>query len=325
MMNFSATKVGLEDLPLKRAATSYKEMMEMKKKFFYTLLFIMMLGLLVSCTKKEDKQEQSQAELKTEVYSNLLDEKSRAYVREALEKAGTPAKDVEMFFGQVDDFNRSVHAYGLVKDGFEETLKLEADYDPYKMQDLWDAENPEFMGYNCRITSYSLLKSQIDVGEYEKESSNILIFDEISIEKGPDNIFNQNEKEGFRTLYHAINTEDTKDLGVHLKNVKDYWKSRKLSFKNKNASLISVFFHEEEGYLFIGHVGVLVPDIDGHLIFIEKIAFQEPYQAIRFKDRNRLNEYLMKKYNHSLGQETIPPFIMENDKLMEGYKVISNP
>ena len=299
-------------------------MIEMNKRIFHILLFVMMISLFVSCTKKVDNQEQPKLELKTDVYSNLLDEDSRAYVKKALEKAGIPANDVETFFGQVDYFNRSINEYGLVKNGFKEKLKIEADYDPYKMQDLWDAKNPEFMGYNCRITSYSLLKSQIDIGEFEKESSDILIFDENSIKNGPDSIFNKNEIDGFRTLFHPINTDATMDLEVHLKNVKDYWKSKKITFKNMDASLISVFFHEEQGYLFIGHVGVLVPDADGNIIFIEKVAFQEPYQAIRFKDRNDLNDYLMKKYNNSWGQKTIPPFIMENDELMEGYKVISN-
>ena len=113
-------------------------------------------------------------------------------------------------------------------------------------------------------------------------------------------------------------------MEVHLEKVKSYWKSKQLSFNNGEASLISVFFHEEDGYLFIGHVGVLVPDNYGSLIFIEKIAFQEPYQAIRFKNREDLNDYLMKKYNNAWDQEAIPPFIMENDELMEGYKVISN-
>ena len=296
----------------------------MRKKIFIILLFVMMISFLASCTIKHDNQEQSKLEYKTNVYSNLLDEDSRKEVGKALEGAGIPTNDIKSFFGQVDYFNRSIHEYGLVKDGFKEKLKLVADYDPYKMQDLWDEENPEFMGYNCRITSYSLMRNLIDIGEYEKEVSDILIFDENSIKNGPDNIFNQKEIDGFRTLYHSIDTDDTKDLEVHLKNVKNYWKSKKVSFKNKDASLISVLFHEEDGYLFIGHVGVLVPNIDGNLIFIEKVAFQEPYQAIRFKDRNNLNDYLMKKYNNSWGQETIPPFIMENDKLMEGYKVISN-
>ncbi|MGI6751607.1 MAG: DUF4300 family protein [Anaerovoracaceae bacterium] len=293
----------------------------MKRKALTVLLLVMVTSLLVSCSKKNDDREQIQSGLETEVYSNLLDENSREIVEAALLKAGIPAVDIESFIGQVDYFNSSIDEYGLVREGFKEKIPLQAPYDPYKMQDLWDERNPDFMGYNCRITSYGLMKNLINIGNYEEDSSNILIFDEHSIENGPDSIFSQKEIKGFRTLYHSIDAEGAKNLEDNLSKVKDYWKSKKLSFEKAGASLISVFFHEEEGYLFIGHVGILVPDIGGNLIFLEKVAFQEPYQAIRFKDRNKLNEYLMGRYNNSWGQDTIPPFIMENDELMEGYKV----
>ncbi len=291
----------------------------MNKKFFHILLIIISVISLSSCTYDNNKEP-----LQVGVYSNLLDTSSQKELKKDLENAGIPAKDIESFFQQVNYFNSSINEYGLVKEGFKEKIKLEPDYDPYEMQDLWDEKNPEFIGYNCRITSYNLMKDLIDIGDYEKESSDILIFDENSIENSPISIFNQNEIDGFRTLYHPIKTDNNQDLEVQVGKVKDYWKSKNISFKNEGTSLISVFFHEEDGYLFIGHVGVLIPDNKGNLLFIEKVAFQEPYQVIRFKDRSDLNDYLMKKYNISWGQNTIPPFIMENDKLMEGYKVVSN-
>jgi hypothetical protein len=161
----------------------------MWKKVFNILLFVIAIILSISCTKKDVNRAQFKPE--TGVYSNLLDEDSRKEVQEALERSGIPTSDIESFFEQVDYFNRSINEYGLVKNGFKEKLKLEPDYDPYKMQDLWNEKNPEFLGYNCRITSYSLMKNLIEVGEFEKEDSNILIFDEDSIQNGPDNIFNQ--------------------------------------------------------------------------------------------------------------------------------------
>jgi len=222
----------------------------------------------------------------------------------------------------VNYFNESVNGYGLITNGFKEKIKITPDYDPYEMQDLWDVKNPNFMGYNCRITSYVLMKNLIEIGEVEKDSSDILVFDENSIENGIKDIFNQKEKEGFKTLYHPIATDDSKNLDDHLEKVQNYWKSKKVVFKSNDVKLITVFFHEEDGYLFVGHVGVLVPDFAGNLFFIEKVAFQEPYQVIRFKDRVEMNEYLMKKYDNAWGQNTIPPFIMENDELMEGYRAL---
>ena len=59
---------------------------------------------------------------------------------------------------------------------------------------------------------------------------------------------------------------------------------------------------------------------DGTLYFVEKVAFQEPYRMLRFADRTALSDYLMGKYDTSWGQDMASPFIMENDKLMDGWR-----
>ena len=41
---------------------------------------------------------------------------------------------------------------------------------------------------------------------------------------------------------------------------------------------------------------------------------------LRFADRTALSDYLMGKYDTSWGQDTASPFIMENDKLMDGWR-----
>ena len=97
--------------------------------------------------------------------------------------------------------------------------------------------------------------------------------------------------------------------------------------KNEKASLISVMFHESidenDNYLFVGHTGILF-ESDKKLYFLEKIAFQEPYQLTRFNNRSELNDYLMKKYDVSYDQPTVSPFIMENDQLLQEYKRITD-
>ena len=105
------------------------------------------------------------------------------------------------------------------------------------------------------------------------------------------------------------------------------WRERGITFRYKDdptkASLISAVFHSqitpEENMLFVGHVGVLVP-YEGKLLFIEKLAFQEPYQAIIFANRTELSDYLMNRYDVEWEQPNAIPFIMENDSLMDGYR-----
>ena len=37
------------------------------------------------------------------------------------------------------------------------------------MLDMWDAKNPDFIGYNCRITSYDLRKDSISISQSDSK------------------------------------------------------------------------------------------------------------------------------------------------------------
>lgn len=82
--------------------------------------------------------------------------------------------------------------------------------------------------------------------------------------------------------------------------------------------MVSVVMHDDldGNNLFIGHVGVMVEDEEGTL-FVEKLSFQEPYQAWKFKNKEAVYSYLLDKYAVDYSQETAQPFIMENDKLVK--------
>ena len=82
--------------------------------------------------------------------------------------------------------------------------------------------------------------------------------------------------------------------------------------------MVSVVIHDDLDYdsLFIGHVGVLAKE-DDHYLWIEKISFQEPYQATKFTTKEDCFKYLYDKYKDYKSETTSHPFIMENDKLVE--------
>ena len=199
-------------------------------------------------------------------------------------------------------------------------------YDPYTMQDEWTAKNGTFPGYNCRITAMNLFgdflsvsaDSQINAGE------DVLFVDEEALKTDPDALGGSSLAD-FRALYSSMKAEDTTEIKRHVQTVQEEWASRGVTFReNERIRLITVFFHdkptEEESLLFVGHVGVLLTAEDGTLYFVEKVAFQEPYRMLRFADRTALSDYLMGKYDTSWGQDTASPFIMENDKLMDGWR-----
>lgn len=290
----------------------------MKKLILLLVTFIFSAVLMGFSSQPVNKEEVYKRSL---TYSNLSDSSSQNEVRKTMKSVGITPKATNTFFENVNSFNRTIKKKSLTKEGFITIGSLEPKYDQFAMQEMWEAKNPLFIGYNCRIISFDLMKDMISIGRIDTKGSDFLSFDKYALENSPKKIFNKAEQRKFFTLFSPIQTLKTKDINVHVKKVKEDWKKKKVEFPKMNkTSMISVFFHDEGGYLFIGHAGVLIPTKDGKLLFLEKLAFQEPYQAVKFKNRTELNDYLMNKYDTSWNQPTAKPFIMENDKLLKGYR-----
>ena len=288
---------------------------------------ILIASAFTGCGADADSPDKRPALEKIE-YTNLNDSVSRKLLEDILSGAGVSGSRIQGFFNRVDSFNESMRGEWLTT-GFEEAELLYTKYDPYAMQDEWAAKNGTFPGYNCRITAMSLFgdflsvsaDSQINAGE------DVLFVDEETLKTDPDALGGSSLAD-FRALYSSMKAEDTTEIRRHVQTVQEEWASRGVTFReNERIRLITVFFHdkptEEESLLFVGHAGVLLTAEDGTLYFAEKVAFQEPYRLLRFADRTALSDYLMGKYDTSWGQDTASPFIMENDKLMNGWR--TNP
>lgn len=276
--------------------------------------------LMVGCTPKQ--QGENAPFIQEITYSNLTDTASKDEVRQALQKAGITSERVEAFLSNVEEFNTTVENTTL-NEGFTTTKELLPEYDVVSMQEKWENKKQDFLGYNCRLTTFHLLNDFVDVGNPIVDNDKDLFLDKDTIEQKK-GYFNEEQELKFRSFFSHIPTEKTKDMATHLKTVQENWKKKEIQFKNQEkASFISVIFHfveEDESNLFIGHMGVLLPTEDGKLLFLEKLSFLEPYQALRFENRTQLNDYLMNRYDISWNQPTADPFIMENGELMEGFR-----
>ena len=294
------------------------------------LLLITILSLgAISCEQKKATTEKTNISL---TYSNLVDTATQDEVQKALTAAGIAEQNVASFLESVALFNQTVgDKAGLVPKGFVTIDSLLPKYDEVAIQSIWTSKYPMFQGYNCRLTSFTLLRDLItfpaDKKFATKEEDEVLFIDRESLHNTPKKFFTPEEENNFFTLFTEVPTTNTKDINTHLQAMQQAWKERGINFRYKNdptkASLISAVFHSqitpEENTLFVGHVGVLVP-FEGKLLFIEKLAFQEPYQAIKFDNRTQLSDYLMNRYDVEWEQPNAIPFIMENDALMEGYR-----
>jgi hypothetical protein len=63
-----------------------------------------------------------------------------------------------------------------------------------------------FIGYNCRITAFDLLKNYIKTGENTKPNTNELFMDSDALKNSPYQKYNKKDTKKFETLYSSINT-----------------------------------------------------------------------------------------------------------------------
>ena len=241
-------------------------------------------------------------------YSNLNNQPSAEEVRKAL-AAHLDQESVDAFFNLVNDYNATVGSVGLTGD-FSPFTKT--DYDVEKISNLWAPKKGDFVGTNCRINSYCLLKNSIEIPKLEKDDS-LLFVDNDAIDKGK--VFGTEDKDAFDILFSRVKTEATTDVKVHAEKMEQFLSQFKF---NENARMLSVVVHDDlDGQsLFIGHVGILVPSEDGYL-FVEKLTFEEPYQAIKFATKEDCYKYLDTKYENYTGEGLAKPFIMDNDKWVQ--------
>ena len=241
-------------------------------------------------------------------YTNMNSKPSAEEVRKAL-AAHLDKDSVDAFFNLVNDYNETVGSVGLAGD-FSTFTKTE--YDVEKISNLWTPKKGDFVGTNCRINSYCLLRNSIEIPKLEKDDS-LLFVDNDAIDKGK--VFGAEDKDAFDILFSRVKTEATTDVKVHAAKMENFLSQFKF---NEKARMLSVVVHDDlDGQsLFIGHVGILVPSEDGFL-FVEKLTFEEPYQAIKFATKEDCYKYLDTKYENYTGEGLAKPFIMDNDKWVQ--------
>lgn len=281
------------------------------------LILILVLSIfLVSCEKNKPfdstmDTKQKEVEIQDEkkiLFSNMSDDASIEEVRLILKKY-LEEKNVDDFIKGVIEYNEAIEKTGLIGN-FEE--KEQVEYDVETIDKLWTSKKGDFIGTNCRLNTFMLLKNNIDI-EKGRIDDSLLFLDKDAIEVG--NVLDEKEAEVFKQLFSKVKTEDTKDIHVHAQKMEEHFSKVKF---DENARMISVVLHDnlDGDFLFVGHVGVLVEN-EGKYLFIEKLSFQEPYQAIKFNRKEDCYNYLFSKYKHYSDPTTARPFIMDNGKLIE--------
>lgn len=290
----------------------------MKKK---SIIFITCLSLLTSACGNKNKNNKiennsikiKKAEVhenKSEAYlvSNMNDDETLNKIKKIIEK-NLNKKNGEVFASLVSDYNKSIPKELLSGDFTEPSKEDKLD----KIMDMRSSIKHEYPDTNCRINSFLLLKDDLSLKEDLPIDDEILFMDKEALRSS--NLFNEEDLEKFYKLFSRVKTSSSKDPKVHAKVMEEFLS--KVNFP-KDVRMLSVVLNDnlDGDYLFIGHVGVLLPLNDGYL-FLEKISFEEPYQALKFSKKEDAYRYLKNKYKDYVDPEVAPPFIMDNDNYVD--------
>ena len=249
-------------------------------------------------------------------FSNLTSEEDRKELGKDLEEVGIKESYIKDFINYVNIYNET--APKSVLNGWNTLDKV--NYDPYEIADVWVQEYPDFVGVCCRMASFTLLRDDILVNntDFEKTSMGALAFDNYSFEMMPAKYMTDENLKAFENFYAPIPTSISTDKEVQKKVLEQALKDRGIQFKNSDLKFIGLIDHdtsdESNPFLFIGHTGVIY-EKNGSVYLLEKLAFQEPYQWIKFPSEEEIIKYFESKYNLDTTGKMAKPIYMINDKL----------
>lgn len=275
-------------------------------KFFKHCFFVFLVLILLIFNPLYSFGENINEPIKFQL-SNLADENSINQVRDILLKH-LSQDVVDEFFKSVNDYNSTIKNTSLVSK-FQSKIP---NYDLSSISELCHARKDHFIGFNCRITTFQLLKNSIEIDD-GKIDDELLFMDKDAISSGK--LLTSDESTKFKRLFSRVKTEATKDISIHAKTMQNYLSQFKF---NSNLKMVSVVINDnlDGNYLFIGHVGVLIED-NGKYLFIEKLSFEEPYQAIIFSNENDCFNLLLYRYKDYSDSDTARPFIMVNNEFIK--------
>ena len=278
------------------------------KKTIFCLIFL--LALVGGCQKNQAGGKITQPSL-----SNMASEESLQFVSQALEenlvKDGILSKEgLDRFLALVQDYNESVGKEKLLGD-FQENLQ--PDYDTGKLIEARQKNPGKYPDTNCRITAFLLAKDGLKAPQEAPMDDDLLFMDEEKIQEGK--LFTHQDFEKFKQFFSRIPTVDSKNSKSHGKIMEAYYEDWTFP---ENTHLLALVLHDklDGNYLFIGHIGLLMK-IQGRYLFLEKISFEEPYQAIQFPTKEACYKYLKEKFKDYTDPDTAPPFLMDNGHFVE--------
>lgn len=197
-------------------------------------------------------------------------------VADEMKKAGLEQAD--RFADWARDFADTAGKAAELADAWDAPSALRPDL--ARVSEGWTAHHA-YSDADCRMTAFMLLDGVLTAQSAEPDyQGTYLMFDVEAVDTVPRYQTIRQKRDMFTTLFGEKQAEDA---GAAARSFEQAWRQYGFLVRNQKARLLSlVVYDPHDKVTFVGHAGVLLKTKDG-LLFVEKIAFEQPYQATRAK------------------------------------------
>lgn len=180
-----------------------------------------------------------------------------------------------------------------------------------------------FSDADCRMTVMLLAGDLIKYDSVEEEyNGTYLMFDVDAIENNEEYSVLKEKKPLFTTLFGEMQISKNGFAETFSEN----WSKYGISVENDKCFIISILFKTyEEDNAFVGHTGILVDcrdikSIDSNYVFVEKIAFGDPFRITLVKDEAELLEMLSERSDYTTEEGDPLPVVCKNGEVIGELK-----
>ena len=230
-----------------------------------------------------------------------------------MEAAGV--SNVDVFQEWAADFAASAGNNANLEDTWSDPEKMSVDIG--KCMDGWE-QNHDYSDSNCRMTAFLLLDGLLHAETTENSyNGSYLMFDTEAIDNVERYEIIKENKDMFTTLYGEKSVKDEKHPETTFSN---NWQHYGFQIDSDRISLLSIVIYDPDSdVVFVGHTGILIKYSDYYL-FVEKIAFEQPYQATKAHDMEELLNILSLRPEYFGEEGEIGPFVYCNGEYIGTLK-----
>ena len=183
--------------------------------------------------------------------------------------------------------------------------------------DGWE-QNHDYSDADCRMTAFLLLDGVLRAESTEDSyEGTYLMFDTEAIDNVERYETIKENRDMFTTLYGEKSVADKKHPETAFS---DSWKHYGFQIDSDRISLLSIVIYDPySDVTFVGHTGILIKDRDDYL-FVEKIAFEQPYQATKVKTVDELLNILSLRPEYFGEEGEAGPFVYNNGEYIGTLK-----